>query len=437
MMRIPSLGIVLLLILNGLRSQTIVITFEGTLNGSPLPLDSIVVMNLTQGGDTTIYFPEHVLVLGTVGIDDAGHPEGLRLSSLPNPFAGHTDVLVDAEGGDLLLTLQDAMGRSLATLALAPAAGIHRFSVGCEVPGIHYLTAVQGGVRRTVRLMATEGSGRVGLVHLGGVDRPAPKDDRALFTWMPGDELRYIGYATGGGVSYGAAIDEVPVMSATRTFIMAAGAACPFLPSVTDIDGNTYPTVQIGNQCWMAGNLRTSTYNDGSAIPNVTGDTAWTQLNSGAWCSHQNDSSYDATYGKLYNWFAAANPTICPQGWHVPTDAEWQHLEAALGMPAGELAYTEWRGAAQNVGGKMKATILWFAPNTGATNESGFSGLPGPVRSGSTGAFAGLTAAIYWWSASERFAESAWERHLEYNKAGINRSSPGKSNGFCVRCIMD
>jgi uncharacterized protein (TIGR02145 family) len=284
---------------------------------------------------------------------------------------------------------------------------------------------VQGGVRNSLRLMATEGAGVVGLSNVGGPVQGAPKSDRSLFTWAPGDELRYIGYATSGDVLHSAAIDEVPVASATRTFVMATGAACPDSPTVTDIDGNVYPVVQIGSQCWMATNLKTSRYRDGSNISNVTDNTAWTQLSSGAWCNYDNSPANDATYGKLYNWYAAANPNICPQGWHVPTDVEWTVL-------------TNYLGGEPVAGGKMKAVSpLWEAPNTGATNESGFSGLPGGYRDYPNGPFDYLGTNGFWWSGSESDADYAWYRNLDTDIATVLRNYNSKIYGFCLRCLRD
>jgi uncharacterized protein (TIGR02145 family) len=207
--------------------------------------------------------------------------------------------------------------------------------------------------------------------------------------------------------------------------------------SVTDIDGNVYPAVIIGDQCWMAENLRTATYRDGTPIPNGTAIFEWENLNSGACCNLFNNSGLGATYGKLYNWYAAANPNICPQGWHVPTDDEWKQLETALGMPAAELNVTDdFRGEAQNVGGKMKKdTTLWTDPNTGATNESGFSGLPGGRRWG--GSDTGLMGVGYWWSASESSAQRAWMRMLSNSNAGIYVTDYEKSTGFSVRCVQN
>jgi len=414
----------LILLATGLRSQIITITFEGTVNGTSTPLDSILVMNLTQGGDTIIYFPDNELVLdGTTGI---GHTDrqGIAMQTLPNPFAGSTEVALNATSGELLLTIHDALGRQLAGYTANVAAGVHRFRVNCEGAGMHLLTAVQDGVRRTVRLMATEGNGASDLLYMGGSERAVPKSDRSLFTWTAGDELRYVGYATSGGILHSAAIDEVPVATATRTFVMAAGTVCPNSPNVTDIDGNVYASVQIGNQCWMAENLKTTQNRDGTPIPNVTDGTAWSLLSSGAWCNYDNISDYDAIYGKLYNWYAAANPNICPQGWHMPTDAEWTVLTTYLGG--------DWVA-----GGKMKATTLWNVPNTGATNESGFSGLPGGNRFFPNGNFFNLGSYGSWWSASESGAEVAWLRYLNYDTAGVNRYNATKRNGFCLRCVRD
>ncbi len=427
----------LMFLISPLRSQVIVITFEATVNGSQTPMDSILVMNLTQGGDSTIYFPENALVLGTTGISEAGSA-GFAMQALPNPFAGNTDVVLNAMGGVAQLVLHDVAGRELVSQTANLAAGAHRFRVSCERPGVHLLTMVQGGVRSSLRLMATEGAGVDGLALLGGSKGTSTKADRSLFTWTPGDDLRYIGYATSEGVLHSAAIDEVPGTSAIRTFELERGAVCPVSPSVTDIDGNLYGSVQIGTQCWLTENLRTTTYRDGTAIPNVTDDMAWTQLNDGAWCNYENNPEYDATYGKLYNWFAAANSLLCPQGWHVPTEAEWLQLEIELGMPGGELGWTGYRGSAQNIGGRLKATTLWNSLNTGATNETGFSGLPGGYRSGYDAPyFLSLGDFGNWWSASENGAIFAWVRSLYCDFEGFDRMDHGKLMGFCVRCVRD
>jgi uncharacterized protein (TIGR02145 family) len=419
-----------ILFISGLRSQVITITFEGTLNGASIPLDSILVMNLTAGGDTTIYFPDNVLVLGSTGLNEIGG-QGPVLRNQPNPFAGATDILVSTRNsGQALLTVYDATGREVAAYAGSLAVGQHRFRFTAATPGVHVLTVSQGAERATHRLVATAGEpSATGLTYAGGtrIDGTT-KSDRVLFTWTPGDALRYIGYATDAGIVHSAAIDEVPVATATRTFELFAGLACPEAPTVTDIDGNVYRTVQIGGQCWTAENLRTSTYANGVPIPNVTDGNQWGDLpTTGAWVHYENNASYENPYGKLYNWYAVLDPrNVCPTNWHVPTDGEWTVL-------------TDYLGGESVAGGKMKSTgtQYWQDLNTGATNESGFSGLPGGFRYYSNGTFNFLGYNGYWWSASESGAENAWYRTLSTYNAGIYRYSINKRDGFSVRCLRD
>ncbi len=242
-----------------------------------------------------------------------------------------------------------------------------------------------------------------------------------------------VGYATDGDIVHSGAIDEVPDASATRTFVLFAGMTCPESPTVTDIDGNVYRNVQIGGRCWMAENLRTARYRNGIEIPYVYVNTIWTSTSNGAWCNYGDD----AIYGKLYNWYAAANPNICPLGWHAATEVEWQQLELALGMPVDEVLNTAYRGEGQNIGGKLQATSTWMVPNTSATNASGFSGLPGGYRNFSDGLFFGLGGYGYWWTASETIPAFAWYRFLYGSNTGVYRNDWYKRNGMCIRCVRD
>ena len=143
---------------------------------------------------------------------------------------------------------------------------------------------------------------------------------------------------------------------------------------IADADGNTYKIIKIGDQVWTAENLRTTRYNDGTEIPLVTDYTAWTNLTTPSYAWTNNDIGNKSVYGALYNWFVVKTCKLCPSGWHVPTDAEWTILENHL-------------GGISVAGGKMKETGTehWFAPNTDATNESGFTALPGGWRDGDNG----------------------------------------------------
>ncbi len=420
-----------------LQGQSIVLTFDATFEGEPIALDSIRVLNLSQEGDTLIIFPDNSLTFISVGL--AEHAQGAAVRIAPNPFSGSTELSFTTTASRWALRVHDASGRLVVDHSGQGVGGQRmRFQGGGS--GMFILSLEQEGRRETHSIVAMDEGGYTEpqLVHLGGHGDDGRKSNRAAWAWQPGDALRYIGYAASDEIVLSAAIDEEPDASITHTFELANGVVCAGSPTVTDIDGNVYPAMQIGDQCWTAANLKTTRYRDGSTIPNVTDSTAWTQLTSGAWSNYNNSPGNDATYGKLYNWYAAANPNLCPQGWHVPTDGEWQQLESALGMPGGELGQTGYRGDAQNVGGKMKTTTLWIAPNTGATNESGFSGLPGGRRFYDDGSFTSLGSFANCWSASESGTETAWSRVLGSNGAGIYRFNVGnKRSGFCVRCVRD
>ena len=216
---------------------------------------------------------------------------------------------------------------------------------------------------------------------------------------------------------------------------------------VTDASGNTYPTITIGTQVWMAENLRTTKYSDGSNIPLVKDSTQWANnYNTGAtspmMCWYNNDqATYTANkFGALYNWYAINPATngkknVCPTGWHVPTDAEWNILIANL-----DPSYIPTANGSQSAtaGGKMKSTgtQYWLSPNTGATNSSGWSGLPGGLR-GPSGTFGNVGRAGYWWSSTEDSTNLAWFRFLDYSNGYVTRGTSNKPFGFSVRCLRD
>ena len=200
----------------------------------------------------------------------------------------------------------------------------------------------------------------------------------------------------------------------------------------TDIDGNTYQSVIIGEQEWMAENLRTTKYSDGTSIPNLIDLTEldpnrieeWANDTTGAWCNYLNDNQYDTIYGKLYNWYAVETGKLCPTGWHVPTDAEWTVLEDYLKTNGHEWAE----------GTALKSTSGWSGSGNG-TDDYGWNGLPGGVRFGN-GNFYGIVGNGLWWSYSVDVPFKY--RHLSYDKdASFTASAPFERNGFSVRCLRD
>lgn len=207
--------------------------------------------------------------------------------------------------------------------------------------------------------------------------------------------------------------------------------------TVTDIDGNVYPVVTIGGRCWMAANLRTTRYANGTVIPQVTDPATWADQDTDAWCWQGNDGTLDAIYGKLYTWYAAAN-NPCPTGWHVPSDAEWKTLELALGMPPDSVDLPDERGGSTNVGGKMKSlSTHWVSPNVGATNVSGFSAEPAGIRYDYPPAeFNYVGTYAYWWTTDE-VGDEAWQRSVANYAGWVYRSPRNKGRGACIRCLKN
>jgi uncharacterized protein (TIGR02145 family) len=195
--------------------------------------------------------------------------------------------------------------------------------------------------------------------------------------------------------------------------------------TVSDYDGNVYTTVTIGNQQWLVENLKVTHFRNGDPIPLVTDSAAWTQLNTGAYCWYNNNIENKATYGALYNWFTTIDERkIAPQGWHVPTEAEWVEL-------------IEYLGGYEIAGGKMKesGTTHWFPPNTGATNSSGFTGLPGGVRL--VQGFGGMEIVGDWWSCTYDAGEIAHARSLYYKDTLAYDAKGPCIYGYSIRCLKD
>lgn len=252
-------------------------------------------------------------------------------------------------------------------------------------------------------------------------------------------------YATNSvGTAYGNEITFTTLQNSTAINLPG--------PNVTDIDGNTYNSVTNCGLTFTKQNLNVSKYSDGTPIPQVTDPSQWANLTTGAWCYYNNTTANGTTYGKLYNWYAvvgiynaasAANPTLrkklAPTGWHIPTDTEWSSLINCLDPNADGSNNTNVAGGKMKSIGTIQAgTGLWNDPNTAATNESGFSGLPAGYRS-SLGSFnSSLSYYGNWWSSAEFSTGSAWISELNFADAiAAIFNYGGKVCGFSVRCVKD
>ncbi len=289
-------------------------------------------------------------------------------------------------------------------------------------------------LERSITLTAHKGSLLVTVAPSTALVRLADVNEREVQAWTGASSIpdlvagRYSLHVSADGYQ----AQTVPITiqkdeSTQQRVELSAGATTETLPiadskpciGVTDIDGNTYKTVQIGTQCWMAENLKTSKYWDGSPIPNVRNNREWRLLTTGAWATYDNSAANNATYGKLYNWYAVADArNVCPTGWHVPSDAEWTVLADLLGT---------------DVGYKMKSTKGW--DNNGSI-ASGFTGLPGGLRNPNL-PWNTVHSSGFFWSSTQNDTDNAWSRLLNFDSRDLKRVNSAKTLGYSVRCLRD
>lgn len=209
-------------------------------------------------------------------------------------------------------------------------------------------------------------------------------------------------------------------------FILSAGCKKDEL-TVTDSDGNTYRTISIGGKTWMAEDLRTTKFNDGTSIPLVTSNNSWTGLKTAGYCEVNNDAANASLYGRLYNWYAVTDSRkLCPSGWHVPTLEEVNALVSAL-------------GGTSVAGGKLKekGTTFWNTPNTGATNESGFSARGAGYRSYLDGTYKDFRYVVGYWTSTSHTSLTAYHKSVWFNNAEVEVSGKYNTTGLLVRCVKN
>ncbi len=415
-MKKSTLLLLLILAIISTQAQDIQISFVGT--GASSTVDSVKVVNVTQGTSITIGGTEVLHLPSSQGIEPNPDASENTLRIYPNPMNESSTIEFRAtSSGTATIELFDVTGKKVAGLQNTLAVGTNSFKISGLQHGIYLVRISSKEYAYSGKLVSTNTTHSAISITFEGWKANSPQkfksaEEANAISFNPGDLILF--YGTSG--IYITIVAIIPSQNIVITFNFVA---------CTDADGYNYPVVQIGSQIWMAENLKSTRYRNGDIIPNVTGNAAWQGLSTGAWCYNNNDADNVAIYGRLYNFYAAIdNRNIAPSGWHLPTKAEWAQLTASIGGKAN--------------GGKLKetGTIHWSSPNVGATNETGFTARPGNSRD-YDGHF-GVLSLGAWWNSSPANNDTIWANGLiSNNSTFVVVSYLKKQLGISVRCVMD
>lgn len=423
-----------------LQSQDFLISFMGS--GGSTTVDSVRVENMTQGTKLKMVGSDILHLKGFItAIETTSNNENGNIIFYPNPMKEYSRMeFALPEAGETSISLYEISGKKVAQIRDLLATGRHIYGINGIGEGLYFVTISSGKYLFGGRLIAIGSQkGTPGIVYESSIAAQEKQTDlkgtaaETVMQYTTGDMLMYTGIS---GI-YSTVVTDVPTSGKTITF---GFIAC------TDGDGNNYPVVQIGStkgtsvnsdpsgeksvvQNWMAKNLRTTKLSDGINIPEVTEPVAWLNLYTTAtpaYCWYDNNIGYKNVYGALYNWYAVNTNKLCPAGWHVPTNTDWDLLTTDLGGFA-------------IAGGKLKEKGLshWINPNTFATNETGFTALPGGVRKDNDGLYDRMGYTGSWWSATESSSTYAWAYFMGYFDRDVRHSIGMKRGGLTIRCLKD
>jgi uncharacterized protein (TIGR02145 family) len=424
-----------------LYPQNFELTFTGDNNGQPVMLDSVIVKNVTQGGEVTLYSPDLSLVLIITGIENGINEKDASFSlhqNYPNPFNDQTKVQLQLSGTALVkMVVSNLLGQNLLSSNSVLGAGIHTFSFSPGNEACCFLTASTKSQTETIKMLCNP-SGKRESVRLNYVSNTVmnPILKTLQFTGeLPfeiGDELLMIAYSASGE----SGMVKSPEMSQDYIMQFATNIACPGFDSLL-YENQWYHTIQVGGQCWMKENL-----NVGELIPASQSQTNNNILEK--YCPLDNEYYCNVFSGGLYQWNEMMNYVnesgaqgICPNGWHIPTDYEWRVLEGATdseyAIGDSEWGSNGWRGT--DAGGNLKQTGFewWESPNNGATDAYGFSALPGGYIVQNEYWGGGWKA--YFWSSH---TSGHYFRNMDWNQTMIKRDNGvGGGLAITVRCVKD
>ena len=423
------------------QKPTIELSFTAKDNADYVQLDRIDVVNLTQVGDTSLFYPDTVLLLDyLIGIPQFSDGiSGLKLyQNYPNPAKYNTTIsLFVPEKDEVSILITDMQGSVLLRTNRVLEKGMHsfRYSPG---KGTHcFITAQWRGESSSIKILQTTqySNAAISLEYLGSENISLPLKITEAVTGFPfslGDVLLFIGYSD----TLQSGMLHSPQSNHTFTFQFATNIPCPGIPTV-DYGGQIYNTIQILGQCWLKENLNIGLM--------ISGDSSMKDDGVIERYCYNNEPDSCLSIGALYSWNEMMQYTtqegvqgICPPGWHIPTDNEWKILEGAIDSQFG-IADPIWDSAeifrGYDAGKNLKTSDYWYSGDPG-TDLFGFSALPGGTRQYS-GDFDYIRQAGFWWTSTILDFNHDWARTLNYDEAGIKRYDLYKNLGISVRCLKD
>jgi uncharacterized protein (TIGR02145 family) len=406
------------------NAQNYLISFAGT--GGSNTVSSVKVENLTAGTSLIVNGSDILRLTVTTGVNPVEKRQSSELKIYPNPTTGNSVLAVyPPVAGRAVITVFDLTGKPITQIQSYLENYLQEFRLSGIKKGV-YLISVKGNTYQYSGKLLSNGKadGKIiidKIINNQAVDKKISQTDykgtqaTVDMAYSAGNRLKFTGIS---GI-YSTVMTDIPATDKTITFNFIA---------CTDADNNNYPVVAIGTQIWMAENLKTTKYRNSAIIETTTPatlDISGETTPKYQWAYAGNESNV-ATYGRLYSWNVVSDSrNICPTGWHIPTEGEWNTLTSFLG----ELGVA---------GGKLKetGTTHWTTPNTDATNETGFTALPGGQRI-SWGTFDAIGNVGYWWTATEPVYTNAIGRYMHYGWSNVFGTYGDDKYGLSVRCLKD
>jgi uncharacterized protein (TIGR02145 family) len=410
-------------------AQSYQINFSGI--GAATTVDSIKIENLALCIDTTIGGNDIVNLSGIVRINEFNTFTNNSIKISPNPMPGNCLIDFEAtEQGETMIQLYSITGKKIFQTQEFLTKGHHTYNLSGICSGIYLIKIKSKNYFYVAKLISN--NAEIGFVELRHIESTMGAEKQSSISnensrnlkgsksvidmiYNTGDRLKFTGFSGG---KYRTITTLVPDSNQTVTFNFVYCA---------DADSNYYSVVQIGTFLFMGENLKATKYRNGDLIPNITDGTAWSTLNTGAYCCYDNLSSNCAIYGNLYNWFVVADPrNICPVGWHIANNSEWNTFLNEL-------------GGSNIAGSKLKETCSnhWISPNLGANNETGLTVLPTGFRLRSAGVFKFIGKYTFFWGSTEGSATIGSEAGFYYDQVVVGLGYDDKRFGHTIRCIKD